>query len=532
MDSAKRTLIALAGVLAVLLVAPAAAPAQSATGLRDVLLVGNNWDGTVDVLDVPTYQRLRRINAIPDRDERMAEIFMNGRLPFFLFIREAVGEGHDQFVDDMYASKDGRTMYISRPSFADVIAMDFATGKIVWRTPVSGVRADHMAISPDGTRLVVSTASAAGQQVVDVLDTVSGKKVGEFPSGVTPHENVFSHDGRLIYHGSIGRVYTPTDEPSMDATKGERYFQIVDAKSLRVLRRVVMGEKLAEFGMPGMSSAVRPMTLSPDERWLYFQVSFFHGFVEYNLEEDRVTRVAHLPVPEETRRMRRDEYILDSAHHGIAMNGEGTKLCVAGTMSNYAAIVSRESFRYRIHPLGARTYWSTTSADGEYCYVSVAGDNTMAIYSYDTEEQVARVPVGYHPQRARTAEVATSIFGVPDRRRLQPAGLSLRADPVRERRAPFRFRLRGELRMPRGVRGMIGCSGSVRLVLARGRAVVARATARLRSTKTRCTYDRRVTVPARTARGGASVRLTASARFAGNDVLRPQRSRRLTLRVG
>ena len=36
------------------------------------------------------------------------------------------------------------------------------------------------------------------------------------------------------------------------------------------------------------------MALSRNERFVYFQVSFFHGFVEYDLRTDRVTRVADL----------------------------------------------------------------------------------------------------------------------------------------------------------------------------------------------------------------------------------------------
>ena len=52
---------------------------------------------------------------------------------------------------------------------------------------------------------------------------------------------------------------------------------------------------MAEAGYPDFSSAVRPMALSPDEKKVYFQLSFFHGFVEYDLERDKVLRVKNLP---------------------------------------------------------------------------------------------------------------------------------------------------------------------------------------------------------------------------------------------
>jgi DNA-binding beta-propeller fold protein YncE len=498
----------------------AASTGRAADGLRDVLIVGNNWDGTADVLDVPSYERVRRIDVAPDRAERVAEIMMNpAQAPFYYFVQTQVGEGHDQMVDDMYASKDGRTLYVSRPSFADVVAIDMATGKIIWRRPVRGVRSDHMAISPDGRRLVVSRAVASGTNGVDVIDTATGEFAGEFASGDTPHENNFSHDGSLIYHASIGRNYTPLDDPSQDATKGVRVFEIVDANSLQVLKKWNMADKLAEAGHPGMSSAVRPMALSPDEKWLYFQVSFFHGFVEFDLMNEKVTRVADLPIPPEVAKMRRDEYILDSAHHGIAMNGAGTKLCVAGTMSNYAAIVHRDDFSYKIHPLGARTYWATSSADGKYCYVSVAGDDTLAVFSYDTEQEVARVPVGDHPQRARTARVSTAIFGAPPSGRAAARKLSLRAV-----RRPKGIRLTGRLVLPTGVSLAQGCNGLVRLDLRRGGKVVARGAANLRARSGRCVYGRTLRVPA------GKKRLTAHARFAGNGALLPRRAGRALVR--
>ena len=48
--------------------------------------------------------------------------------------------------------------------------------------------------------------------------------------------------------------------------------------------------------------------------------------------------------------MPREQYLLDSAHHGISMNPEGTRLCVAGTMSDYAAIVARDTFALQADP--------------------------------------------------------------------------------------------------------------------------------------------------------------------------------------
>jgi DNA-binding beta-propeller fold protein YncE len=499
--------LAVVGVVLALLPA-AAADAQT----RPVLIVGNNWEGTADVLDVPSYERLRRISVVPDLAARQAENLLPQRLPIALFVRTLVGEGHDQMVDDMYASKDGRTLFVSRPSFDDVVAIDFASGKIVWRTVLTGVRADHMAISPDGARLAVSTASLVGASVVDVIDTATGKIAGTFPSGDTPHENNYSRDGSRIFHASIGRIYTPGDDPALDALKGERVFEVVDARTLKVLKKWNMADKLAEFGRPNMSAAVRPMALSPDEKQVYFQVSFFHGFVEFDLEREKVTRVKDLPLSDATPASR-EEYILDSAHHGIAMSGDGKKLCIAGTMSNYAAIVHRDDFSYRIHPLGARTYWSTTSADGRYCYVSVAGDDTMSIISYASEEEVARVPVGDHPQRARTADVSTDIFGAVPATRRHATRLTLAARAEGRQRVRLRGRLVG---VPAHA-----CRGRVTLQLRRGTTTVARGSAPLGRS---CRFSDRLRVAGRG-------RVLAIARFAGTAAVFPQRSAGATVQV-
>ena len=394
---------------ALIAAAPATAPASKRKPkTRPVLTVGNNWAGTADLVDPKRFTRLKRINIIPDIQQRMAEIQSNpDRLGYFMAIRQAVGEGHDQFVDDAFTSRDGRRLFVSRPSLADVVAINIRTGRIVWRTPVEGYRSDHMAISRDGKRLLVSASTA---RKVHQIDTRTGRITGSFPSGDQPHENNFSRDGKLIYHASIGAVYTPLDEPAFDSTKGDRWFEIVDARTLTVLKRIDMGSKLAEYGWPNMSSAVRPMALSPDERYVYFQLSFLHGFVEYDLKLDRPLRVAQLPLSDEAKNMPREQYLLDSAHHGLAMNPKGTRLCVAGTMSDYAAIVSRKTFRAKVIPVGDKPYWATNSGNGRYCFVSVSGDDRVAVISYRTRRQIATIPVGDHPQRMRMGRVRRSAL--------------------------------------------------------------------------------------------------------------------------
>ncbi|MFE4263567.1 YncE family protein [Streptomyces sp. NPDC056883] len=425
-SSNRRTLPTLAAVAALALAALAAGPVSAAgavsagaglstaagaagPGPREVLFVGNNWEGTADVLaSTGNLAKVGRINMVPDKEERLREIYLNPvKLAYFLGVRATAGEGHDQFVDDMYTTPDGSAVVASRPSFADVVSIDVRTGRINWRFPVAGYRADHMAVSPDGTRVAVSASTA---NTVHVLDIASGRQAGSFATGDKPHENTFTRDGRFLWNSSIGDVTSALDAPWLDWTKGDRRITVADAQTLRPVRVIDMRARLDAFGRSDLSDAVRPMSFTPDESKLYFQVSFFNGFVEYDVAADRITRIKTLPVNPATS-TDRTTWVNDSRHHGMSMSPDGSKLCIAGTMDDYATVVDRATLEQGPLVPAAKPYWATVDGDGSGCVISESGADQVTAIDFATGAKRVSVPVGDHPQRVRLGHVPADWTG-------------------------------------------------------------------------------------------------------------------------
>jgi YVTN family beta-propeller protein len=379
-------------------------PAPRAADLREVMFVGNNWDGTVDVIgSTGDFAKIGRISVVPDRQQRLTEIYLNPiKLAFYLGVRQGPGEGHDQLVDDMYTTPDGSALVVSRPSFADVVSIDLATGALRWRFGVSGFRADHMAVAPDGRSVAVSASTS---NTVHVLDIVTGRELGSFGAGDKPHENIYTGGGRYLWNMSIGEVNTALDDPWLDFTKGDRHITVADASTFRVVRTIDMRPRLDAFGRTDLSDAVRPAVFTPDETKLYFQVSFFAGLVEYDVASDRITRVAQLPLNPATS-TDRTTWVNDSRHHGLSMSPDGTRLCVAGTMDDYATVMDRATLTPGPLVSASKPYWATVSGDGRDCVISESGADRVTAIDFATGQRVATVGVGDHPQRVRIGHVA------------------------------------------------------------------------------------------------------------------------------
>lgn len=353
---------------------------------HDVLLVGNSIGGTVSFLDGTTFANLGSLNVIPDLAERLAAMTPLERAGYEIVKQQ---EGGDRFVDDMFVSPDGRTLYVSRANLADVVAIDLVTHQQRWRFKVDGLHADHMAMSPDGTRIVVSATT--GQQA-QVLNALTGALVGHFATGTYPHQNDYSADGSKIFNSSIGITAMPK---ALEFLKGQRQITVVDAKTLKTIRTYTF-----EHG-------IRPSVITPDEKTMYAELSYLNGFIEYDLVAGKITRTVTMPYTGPGVGLDPDSYPQNSAHHGLALSGDNSKLCDVGTIDNYVAIVSRPGLTTdRIIPVGSQPYWATSSRDGTRCLVSNSKDNTVSVISYDTAQEITRVPVGNFPQRERTASVA------------------------------------------------------------------------------------------------------------------------------
>lgn len=368
-----------------------AAPA-SAGAARDVVLVGNSASGTVSFLDGRTFANLGSFDVVPDLRQRLAEMNLVERAAYEVVRQQ---EGGDRFADDVYVSPDGRTLYVSRGNLDDVAAFDIATKAMLWRFETEGFKADHAALSPDGTRLVVSATTAQKAQVVD---TATGKLAAEFRTGAYPHANDYSPDGRYLYNSSIGVTALPK---ATEALKGSRQITVVDPATFKVVRTY------------SFSHGVRPAAFTRDNATAYIQLSYLNGFVEFDLRAGKITRTVPMPYSAAGAALKPDDYPNNSAHHGMALSGDESKLCDVGTIDDYTAVLSRPGLttdRIVSYPTGSIPYWATTSVDGNHCLVSLSGSDAVSVVDYRTATEVARVPVGSFPQRERLGRVPQDVL--------------------------------------------------------------------------------------------------------------------------
>jgi DNA-binding beta-propeller fold protein YncE len=305
---------------------------------------------------------------------------------------KAEGPGAPNFAQDTDVSPDGRTLYVSRGYVGDVAAFDIASGRLKWTRPLNTLRADHMTLTPDGRSLFVS---AMLDNRVYRIATADGEITGHLVTGVYPHDNQISRDGRRLYNSSIGPLAgmsRPADAPPLTETPGHPFqLTVADVDTLAITDRIQF-----EHG-------IRPWHFTPDEKGLYAQLSNQHAVIAYDLTARRVSRRFELPVkPGVTAK----DWDFEAPHHGLALTDDGRTLCLAARASDYAALVRVPDLTLiTTVSVGDAPGWAETAEEGRVCLTANTRSDDVSFISIAERKEVLRLPIGNGPKHITITRV-------------------------------------------------------------------------------------------------------------------------------
>jgi DNA-binding beta-propeller fold protein YncE len=354
-----------------------AGAAQIQPPFIEIALVANAQAGTVALLDVASRSVLGAIDVNPARVK-------------------SEGPGAPNYAQDTDVSPDGRTLYVSRGYLGDVAAFDIASGRLLWRRPLDTVRADHMTLTPDGQSLFVS---ALMDNRVYKVATATGEITGHMITGVYPHDNKVSRDGRRLYNTSIGPIGPPSRKsgaPPPAETPGYPFqLTIADADTLHIRDRI------------RLDNAFRPWQFTPDEKGLYAQLSNEHAVVAYNLAARKVVKRLDLPVKPGVTVA---DWDFEAPHHGLALTPDGRTLCLAGRASDYAALVRVPDLSLiTTIPVGDAPGWAEVADKGRVCLIANTRSDDLSIISIPKRAEIVRLPIGDGPKHITVARIPASV---------------------------------------------------------------------------------------------------------------------------
>ena len=351
----------------------------------EIAFVANSQAGTVALVDVAARAVVSSIDINPARVKSQ-------------------GPGSPNYAQDTDISPDGRTLYASRGYVGDVAAFDIATGRMSWARPLNTGRADHMTLTADGRSLFVS---AMLDNRVYRIATATGEITGHFVTGVYPHDNQMSRDGRRVYNTSIGPLVgmpRPANAPALTEKPGSAFqVTVADRETLAITDRITVDK------------GVRPWRFTPDEKGIYAQLSNEHAVFMFDFATRKVTRRLDLPVKPGVTAA---DFDFEAPHHGLALTDDGRTLCLAGRASDYAALVRvPELTLITTIPVGDAPGWAETADAGRLCLIANTRSDDVSIISIADRKETLRLPVGDGPKHITVARIPATVVAAAKTRR-------------------------------------------------------------------------------------------------------------------
>lgn len=359
---------------------------------REIAFVANAVGGSVTLIDIEAQTVIGELDVIPDgrrvgfrRDPVQALIGQS------LIERQGLN-----YAQDTDLSPDGRVLYVSRGHLGDVVAFDIASGEMIWRRPIAGLRADHMDVAPDGSRLFVSAMTSNRLVMLDARD---GHRIGAIETGTFPHDVHVTDDGERVYVAALGNMLQDVDERSRSSRPEGAYpVTIADAETGEVLRRIPAP----------MGQGLRPFAVTADETTIYAQQSNHHDIVRLDARDGSLAGHFGLPVPSNVSEA---DWDFEAPHHGLALSPDESRLCLAGRASDYAVVLPADDWLGgSLVWVGDAPSWSAITADGRLCLLANNRSDDVSIVDMDTLREIARLPAGRAPKHITIGDVPVEVL--------------------------------------------------------------------------------------------------------------------------
>jgi YVTN family beta-propeller protein len=287
------------------------------------------------------------------------------------------------FPDDVIASHDGKIVYANRIQSSgnplskragesgEIIAISTETDEILWRTDIKGWP-QHLALSPDDSRLYVALYDRLG---IDIVDTNKHEVIGRLPAALGSHGMKVSPDGQRLYVGSMFMSL----------------LLVIDLKSGQPVKRIPFKD------------AVRPFAFTRDQKRMYVQLSRLHGFEVVDLDQSKVIRRVDLPALPPDAKL--PEFFPNTYNHGLRMTADEKLLFANGSVGNYVCVYSQPGLELlKTIAVGKDPNWIVFSRDGRLAFISNRGSDTVSVISVDELREIKQIPVGKYPQRMTVAQ--------------------------------------------------------------------------------------------------------------------------------
>ena len=252
-----------------------------------------------------------------------------------------IPQGPPQFVS---FSPDSRTAYVSvydtRTKVHLIAFVDTATGTVTSTVQVNNFTPGPSTISPNGRYLYVpnhnTAMSGADENVIDVIDTVSKKLIGEIPVPPNPHWVVFDKKNGLFY---------ATNHMSAVVT-------VLNAATNGIVAKIGVGETPHSEALSPDGSRLAVTSYSGNEVFLI------------NTVTDRLIKT--IPVGREP---------LD-----IAYSPDGRYLCTVNNLDNTLTVIDTADYRViGVVAAGKAPTSISVLPNGRQAYVTDEGDGTVEI---------------------------------------------------------------------------------------------------------------------------------------------------------